>query len=904
VVEDPDMELTKYVGVYKYHGNNSPNSDRRMWERSGDDMQELIYFSKFGTASARWVITGSIYAEWAETSADSAEAKPPLNNIWLINDGSGDYYHTLSVRCSQCEETPPPTPDPSSLPTSRPTSLAPTASPTPVPSIYCLVLNVIDLTNGYYNGSFEMNVLSYNEKHKWTDLTTGETLQWADTAIFEHEGPVEDIWMLGFEADEGEKDSNFLTLEAEGDEIYPPLHTVVQWKVYKFNENTNQTSDVLINCEDTELPTVSPTKYPTEPFCTELFVETCCDPVYTDLDGAYQASTHRGGKNMYTNSDNGYSIYYTEDNNGNYWSLRSEDEDLIWVESFQYNGAYPPWDAHWDLQNHPLDDLVVMVMINCSHSFSPSTYPTTVPTKHPTVEPTSLEPSPMPTLDPTADPTDSPTAGPTDPCITMEILEQTGAESKFDGTYARLLDNLNGKSQWKNYATGSIVFWVDRGIWENTWVIEASDTIHAITAGQAGSLYPPNDEEWSALGGVLLQGDLYLQFQIVCSTQPTGPAPTMYPSTPTCEGNAIHIEDPCDVNITGGRYAGYYNHVETHDKKNVYVREDGTYEVLYIADNLFSELWMIRPHNGDTCEEYWIVDGYSNQALPPPDAFWDSYRCGCNNIKYQYRCNFKITCMNTKAPIPTEDPTPKPTGSPVETPTPTAQPTSIPTPVPTYDPTNSPTDEITDPPTHAPTTPTPTMSPLPYACTPIDLQPCVNISGRVITFYERELNQFQMTSSYYETKLYTEQKGYNFIAEKDMVMYEAGMAFTMLASYQTIAVRVFNSSSLIYESDYSLTGEGDTDTIGAPRGDYYTFKNMNVELKANNEYSIIFVIHCPATKTSNARYPQCAPNHEVYSINNFGSRTSNIYAYGEKYKLPTETDLYAPFVRICYADQQ
>merc|ERR1719289_823509 len=86
-------------------------------------------------------------------------------------------------------------------------------------------------------------------------------------------------------------------------------------------------------------------------------------------------------------------------------------------------------------------------------------------------------------------------------------------------------------------------------------------------------------------------------------------------------------------------------------------------------------------------------------------------------------------------------------------------------------------------------------------------QPCLlyHMSVHRSTFNDRAENQFQMTSNYYETKLYTEQKGYNFVAEKDMVMYEAGMAFTNLASYQSLTVRVFNSSTLIYKPDFSFT---------------------------------------------------------------------------------------------------
>merc|ERR1719402_2102542 len=120
-------------------------------------------------------------------------------------------------------------------------------------------------------------------------------------------------------------------------------------------------------------------------------------------------------------------------------------------------------------------------------------------------------------------------------------------------------------------------------------------------------------------------------------------------------------------------------------------------------------------------------------------------------------------------------------------------------------------------PTPQPTTASPTKSPLPYDCTDIDLQPCINTTDRVVTFYERPDNQLQMTTNYYETKLYTEQKGYSFVAEKDMVMYEAGMAFTDMGSYQSITARVFDSTgALLYESE-SLAGKGETETFGSPR---------------------------------------------------------------------------------------
>merc|ERR1719245_600738 len=103
IVEDPSNELSKYVGLYRWNNTYSPNSNRWMWERPGDGTQELIYFSQFGSAAARWVIKGSTYGEWAETSADLSEAKPRTSGVWLIHDNAGNFYTVLTVNCSQCE---------------------------------------------------------------------------------------------------------------------------------------------------------------------------------------------------------------------------------------------------------------------------------------------------------------------------------------------------------------------------------------------------------------------------------------------------------------------------------------------------------------------------------------------------------------------------------------------------------------------------------------------------------------------------------------------------------------------------------------------------------------------------------------------------------------------------------
>jgi len=602
---------------------------------------------------------------------------------------------------------------------------------------------------------------------------------------------------------------------------------------------------------------------------------------------------------MFYNAKNGYSIYYSEENDGGYWSIRSEeDSELIYIESDEENGPYPAWDTFWDLENHVLTDLEVMVYIHCSATFSPSAIPTHVPTDIPTYDPTTLDPSPMPTAEPTFAPSDSPTEAPSEPCVALYVEDADGVITKFDGEYSRMSNTKNGKTQWVNYRTGGDVYWIDRGVWANTWIIRAADGGYLMShEHDASSRHPPLNAEWASLGGAIIHGEQYQNLIIVCIAQPPAPTPTNSPtSAPTCEGESIHIEDPCQA-----EYNGYYNADYLHDEKNAYVRVDGKYEVIYIGEDIYAGKWMIRPHGSESCEEFFVIDGYSEFHIPPVDAFWESFACGCHDATLQDECNFRITCLETKAPIPTEQPSESPTTAPIDTITPTEQPTESPSSAPTESPSSEPTQIPTPVPTANPTTATPTLSPVPYECTPVDLQPCTNDTGRDVTFYEREENQDQVTSNYYETKLYTEQKGYTFVASEDMIMYEAGMAFVNLAGYQSITVRVFHDTEMLYESAYSYNGNGVTVTTGSPRGDYYTFRNMNVQLQGGQQYTVVFVVHCPATKTSRAEYPLCAPHYEVYSIDDFGSSIVNVYAYGEEYEVPTESDLYAPFVRICYA---
>lgn len=901
-VEDPDSIMTDYVGTYQFHDNYSPtNTDKRMWERAGYGRNELLYFSQFGTSEARWVLKGTSYGEWAETTADPSEATPPEIATWLIYDDAGNFYQTFTISCSQCEVTPAPTPDPTEAPTQHPTTISPTGIPTASPTPYCKVLSLVDRTNGFYTGSFEMDVLSYNDRIMWTNKKTGESIHWADLAMFNNEEPVENIWMIGFTQAEGELDPHFLVHSEFSEDEHPPIDQVTSWKEYTYNEYSNQTSDVLIFCEETDIPTTSPTLSPTHKFCAVLHVKTCCDPVYSDLDGTYRAETHRGGKNMYSNSENKYDIYYTVVSDSGFWSIRSEDDSLFWVKSSEYNGPYPAWSTNWDLQSHSSDDFEVSIMINCSESFSPTAVPTSVPSPVPTSEAETLQPSKMPTFLPTNTPSRLPTPAPSKVCFALIIV---GSDGIFDGTYSRLSDTKNGKPQWIDYKTGTDLYWIDRGIWANTWIVRAADGAYAMVYDNTGSLHPPLDDDWASLSDVLLQGDKYLNLVITCTTQPPAPTPTTSPtSSPTCEGKAILIEDSCAANITDGEYSGYYNFDSIHDNRKVFVRVDGEYEVLYNSGNAYAEHWMIRSREPGMCNEFWLVDGSGTFTIPPADAVWKAYGCACSDAKRKYECNFKVSCMQTMAPIPTLLPTVLPTPSPTDTDAPTPAPSEDPTNNPSEQPTQTPTNTPTDNPTEKPISGPPTQSPVSYTCINIDMQPCFNITDRNVSFYERTENQQQVNSKYYETKLYTEQKGYTFTASKDMVMYEAGMSFINLAAYQAVTVRVFDSSeSLLFESDYSISGKGETHTSGTPRGDYYTFKNINVQLNHGQEYTIVFVIHCPASKASRAEYPLCAPHYELFAIDDFGTGVYNVYAYGEEYILPTQSDLYAPFIRICYGD--
>ena len=155
----------------------------------------------------------------------------------------------------------------------------------------------------------------------------------------------------------------------------------------------------------------------------------------------------------------------------------------------EYNGAYPAWETSWNLENHVLTDLEVMVRISCSATFSPSSIPMHIPTDGPTADPTTLDPSPMRTLEPTYEPTDLPTEAPTESCIALYIVDKDGEITKINGEYSRLTEPKNGTTLWMNYITSGDVYWIDRCVKANTWIVRASDDdylmSHAMTLARS-----------------------------------------------------------------------------------------------------------------------------------------------------------------------------------------------------------------------------------------------------------------------------------------------------------------------------------------------------------------------------------------------------------------------------------
>merc|ERR1719397_1302663 len=53
--------------------------------------------------------------------------------------------------------------------------------------------------------------------------------------------------------------SHFVVYKETGDDNYPHIDSVDNWLEYTYNAYSNQNSSIVMNCEETVMPSVSPT---------------------------------------------------------------------------------------------------------------------------------------------------------------------------------------------------------------------------------------------------------------------------------------------------------------------------------------------------------------------------------------------------------------------------------------------------------------------------------------------------------------------------------------------------------------------------------------------------------------------------------------------------------------------
>merc|ERR1719419_1666688 len=269
-------------------------------------------------------------------------------------------------------------------------------------------------------------------------------------------------------------------------------------------------------------PTISPTGTPTSDptkVCRVLVVVTPEEPGGTSVfAGSYlMQSTFKNGKFQWFNSNNGYRIFFVDDdwlpsswvfkgddgmdelavfddgNNGHpntvvempngeeyilfYWghNLQKRNETVL-VKVYCIDSA-PPTNIPTPVPS-PLPSVPPTPLPSPMPSFNPSPSPSPMPSTMPTPSPSplpSLQPSPSPTLSPTLpthtptpDPTNAPTDFPTHVCPCIFVSSED--YSKFDGMY-QLRETFNDHDKWINYDNDASIYWTDDGASSEWWVI-------------------------------------------------------------------------------------------------------------------------------------------------------------------------------------------------------------------------------------------------------------------------------------------------------------------------------------------------------------------------------------------------------------------------------------------------
>eukprot|EP01084_Bolivina_argentea_P182322 314771_1 len=167
-----------------------------------------------------------------------------------------------------------------------------------------------------------------------------------------------------------------------------------------------QCQDTDNKCYNYQL-TLNPTKPPT-PECSSMKV-TVIDSNglfnSADFDGLYTFTVLKQKFNRPTWEQNDKNIEYS----GSGWVINGIGDELL---SHSSNEDFPPdndVNAQW---SHSSVLGTFHVLIECSHSYSPTTVPTPAPTSNPTPTPTN-NPTPPPTNNPTKSPTRNPSLYPT-----------------------------------------------------------------------------------------------------------------------------------------------------------------------------------------------------------------------------------------------------------------------------------------------------------------------------------------------------------------------------------------------------------------------------------------------------------------------------------------------------------
>merc|ERR1719285_324029 len=499
--------------------------------------------------------------------------------------------------------TPAPSPMPSVQPTPTPSS-SPSSMPSPSPTKYptfmyqCINITAVDSNYGHYDGVYSVNMDTLNGRAWFTNGNTGFDLYYVPAAVM-----IDNAWVL--EGSSNDKMSVYdvelgtWTKHGRSDDV-PPYGTFL-WKEFSAPPNPSSFDEIylsfvpLLNCVPTQGPTEAPTNIPTTstpapttPYpttvpsvspsdfpntsptgtptsdptkvCRVLVVVTPEEEGDTSVfAGSYlMQSTFKNGKFQWYNSNNGYRIFFVDDEwFPSSWVFKGDDGmDEIAVFDEGTDGhpntvADSDGGEYYNLfywgRNLRMREKNVLVQIFCIDSLPPTKIPTPGPSSLPSARPTSIpsalpslypSPAPSPTLRPTLPtayptitPSESPTSFPTEvcPCIFVESTDV----AELEGMY-----QLEDEDVWVNYDNSADIHKSYDIRFMESWLITANGHYAATkdTSGRWGYPPPTGTNVWTVYERGFISGGLEKELNLVCTTCLPTPAPTRLPtpiSTPS-----------------------------------------------------------------------------------------------------------------------------------------------------------------------------------------------------------------------------------------------------------------------------------------------------------------------------------------------------------------------------------